>query len=89
MVEALTEQFIEKTWAEVQVLSKLTEKEAIERTKEKIQQSQSLQLEAFKSGSQTYIGMNAFMNADSSKAKNWTALPSYWGMNYMNFEIQG
>jgi hypothetical protein len=33
--------------------------------------------------------MNAFMNADSSKAKNWTALPSYWGMNYMNFEIQG
>ena len=89
MVEALTEQFIEKTWAEVQVLSKLTEKEAIERTKEKIQQSQSLQLEAFKSGSQTYIGMNAFMNADSSKAKNWTALPSYWGMNYMNFEIKG
>lgn len=89
IVEALTEQFIEKTWMEIQSFSQFTAEEVQKKTMDKIQDSRMKQLDAYRNGTLSFIGLNTFLNADTSKAKSWSKLPNYMGMNYMNFEING
>ena len=89
MVEALSIQFIEKTWSRVQSCSQLTKEEADEQIMASVLQSRNKQLEAFKNGTRSFIGINAYLNSDKSKVKNWSTLPTYMGMNFMNFELNG
>lgn len=89
IVEAISVQFIEKTWSRIQTLSKLTSSEAEGQIIASIHTSRNQQLEAFKNGSRTFIGINSYLNADRSQEKNWSTLPSFMEMRFMNFEVNG
>ncbi|MFM6934236.1 MAG: methylmalonyl-CoA mutase family protein [Flavobacteriales bacterium] len=83
IVEALTEQLIEKTWKRVQQLTDMDESSMISSVMQSIEKTRQQRREQWTSGEKKLIGIHSHFNEDLSKAKTWGKLPSYLGKEYL------
>lgn len=86
ILEGLSTQLIEKTWLRIQKLSDMDESSMISSVLTEIEQTRQKRVSKWQQGEEKWIGINAYMNNEQSKAKTWGKLPSYLGKEYLIVE---
>lgn len=87
-LEALTNSIGEKSWKQFQSLessSGLFNNDTLTSFKSEIETKRNLREKAFLAGEFLLIGINNYSNPDPVLS-NWTEIPSYLGMNALNYE---